>query len=395
MIENISSPVPETWPYHGPDEIEAASRVLASGLTNYWTGDNGRRFEEEFAAYHGVRHAVALANGTVALEAALAALDIGPGDEVIVPARTFVASATAVVLRGARPVFADVDRDSGNITAETITDVLTPRTRAIITVHLGGWPCEMDPILALARDRGLYVIEDCAQSHGARYKGQLVGSLGDIGAFSFCQDKILSTGGEGGMVVTNNEQYWQSAWSSKDHGKSWEAVYEREHPAGFRWVHDSFGSNWRLTEVQAAIGRVQLTKLEGWVKRRQDNALLLKRLLGDLEALRIPEPPPHVKPAYYRFYMYIRPDRLRHAWTRDRVLATLTEHGVPATSGSCSEIYRERCFADAGLQPATRLRIAQELGETSVALPVHPTLSGDRLGAWAESIRAVVRGAAR
>ena len=383
------------WPYYAPDEVEAVQRVLASGRVNYWTGDEARLFEQEFAAYHGMPHAIALANGTVALEAALIALGIGPGEDVVVPSRTFVATAGAVVLHGARPVFADVDADGGNVTAETVAATLTPRTRAVIVVHLGGWPCEMDPILALARERGLYVIEDCAQSHAARYKGRLVGTLGHIGAFSFCQDKIMSTGGEGGMVITDDEELWRTMWSLKDHGKSWEAVYERDHAPGFRWLHESFGSNWRLTETQAAVGRLQLHKLEAWVDRRRHNAEILMQALDGLEALRIPRPPRHIDPACYRLYAYVRPENLAAGWSRDRILAEFAERGAPSMSGSCSEIYLERCFAEAGLQPADRLPVARHLGDTSLALPVHPTLDKERIAGWGRVIREILGEATR
>ena len=183
------------WPYFAPDEIAAAVRVLESGNVNYWTGNEGRQFELEFAEFAGCRHAVAVANGTVALELALRTLGIGPGDEVVTSSRTFIASASCAVAVGARPVCADVDRDSGNITADTIRAVLTPATKAMVVVHLAGWPCEMDPILELAHERRLKVIEDCAQAHGATYKGRPAGSLGDIAAFSFCQDKIMTLPG--------------------------------------------------------------------------------------------------------------------------------------------------------------------------------------------------------
>jgi len=396
----------ETWPYYAPDEIEAASRVLGSGKVNYWTGEEARCFEKEFAAYVGTSYAVALANGTVALEAALLALGIGPDDEVIVPPRTFVATAGAVVLRGARPVFADVDRDSGNLTAATVEAALTPRTRAIIVVHLGGWPCEMEPILDLAQSRGLAVIEDCAQSHGAYYRGKHTGSLGEVGAFSFCQDKIISTGGEGGMLVTSSEPIWLAAWSAKDHGKSWAAVYGKNSKATegaphdaisptFRWLHHSFGSNWRMTEVQAAIGRLQLTKLESWVGRRRHLAQLLSEGLADLPALRIPRPAPHISPSYYRFYAYVRPEALRDGWDRDRILAEFAAHGIPALVGSCSEVYLEKAFAQSGLRPRERLPVARELGETSIAFPTHPTLTEATVMHWVEVARELIKRASR
>ena len=223
-----------SWPSYTQEDADAVSRVLLSNKVNYWTGSECREFEMEFAAWCGAKHAVALANGTLALDLALKVLGIGPGDEVVVTPRTFLASVSCVVSAGASPVFAEVDANSQNITAESIRAVLTPRTKAVICVHLAGWPCDMDPIMDLAAEKGLYVIEDCAQAHGARYKDRSVGSIGDIGCWSFCQDKIVTTGGEGGMVSTNSRDIWSKIWSYKDHGKSWGAVYEKKHPPGFR-----------------------------------------------------------------------------------------------------------------------------------------------------------------
>lgn len=363
------------WPFFDEDEVDAAGRVLRSGKVNYWTGQEGRLFEQEFAAFAGCRYAVAIANGSVALELALYALDIGPGDEVIVTPRTFVASASAVVLRGAKPVFADVDPDSGNITAETARAVLTPKTKAIIVVHLGGWPCEMDPILQLAREHGLKVIEDCAQAHGATYQGRPVGCLGDVAAWSFCQDKIITTAGEGGMLTTNDPQIWERAWSYKDHGKSYEAVYHREHPPGYRWLHESFGTNWRMTEVQAAIGRVALPKVPRWVEIRRRYAEYLAERFQRIPGLRVPMPPAHIGHAYYRFYAYVQPEMLKPGWDRDRIMMEVNQRGVPCFVGTCSEVYREKAFIEARLAPVERLPIAKRLGETALAFLVHPTLS--------------------
>ena len=272
------------WPSFSLEEIAAATRVLESGRVNYWTGDEGRQFELEFATFVGCKHAVALANGTVALELALQALGIGLGDEVIVPSRTFIASASCAVMRGARPVIADVDRDSQNITANTIRAVLSARTRAIVTVHLAGWPCDMDPILALAHEHQLKIVEDCAQAHGATYKGRPVGSMGDAGAFSFCQDKIITTGGEGGMLTTNDPELWSRAWAFKDHGKSYDAVYQRQHPPGYRWLHESFGTNWRMTEMQSALGRLLLEQLPRFVQTRQRLAGVLTERFSAIPA---------------------------------------------------------------------------------------------------------------
>jgi dTDP-4-amino-4,6-dideoxygalactose transaminase len=341
---------------------------------NYWTGEEGRKFECEFAEFAGCNHAVALANGTVALEAALRAIGVGPGDEVITPSRTFIASASCAAAVGARAVPADVDRHSQNINAATIRPRLSARTKAIIAVHLAGWPCDIDPILELARERNLHVIEDCAQAHGASYKGRPVGSLGHVAAFSFCQDKNMTTAGEGGMLTTNDRVLWQRVWSYKDHGKSWDAVYRRQHPAGFRWLHESPGTNWRMTEVQSAIGRIALKKLPGWVERRRRHAALLTRAFSGIPGLRVSLPPAEVAHSYYKYYVFVRPHEVLAEWNRDRILQAIVAGGVPCSVGSCSEIYRERAFGPEG-SSHERLPVARELGETSLMFLVHPTLS--------------------
>ncbi len=363
------------WPHFEEDEREAVLEVMRSGQVNYWTGEQGRLLEQEFADYTGCNYAIALANGTVALELALYALGVGAGDEVITTSRTFIASASAAVMRGATPVIADVDPDSQNITAETIRDVITPKTKAIITVHLAGWPCDMNEIMALAEEHDIKVIEDCAQAHGARYKDRPVGSLGDVAAFSFCQDKIMTTGGEGGLLTTNSKEIWEKAWSFKDHGKSYDAVYNRDHPPGFRWLHESFGTNWRLTEMQSAIGRLQLRKLPAWREARQRHAAILTERFSEIESLRVALPSPNVEHAYYKYYVFVRPERLRAGWNRDHIMQAINDEGIPCFSGSCSEIYLEKAFVEASLGPARPLPVARELGETSLMFLVHPTLS--------------------
>ncbi len=310
-------------------------------------------------------------------------------------ARTFLASVSSIVLAGATPVFADIDPDSQNITPDTLRAVLTPRTRAILCVHLAGWPCDMDGILALAAEKGLRVVEDCAQAHGARYKGRPVGSLGDIAAFSFCQDKIMSTGGEGGLVTCRDDALWSRMWSFKDHGKSYDAVYNRPHPPGFRWLHESFGTNWRITEMQAAIGRRQLAKLDDWVARRRANMAALFAELEGLEALRLPQVPADIFHAAYRAYGFVRPERLKEGWSRDRIMAEVSARGVPCMSGSCSEVYREKAFDGTGLRPAAPLPVAQELGDTSLAFLVHHTLTPDDLRTVGRHAREVMLQATR
>jgi len=363
------------WPYFASDEISSVTSVLQSGKVNYWTGEEGRLFEKEFAVFTGCDYAIALANGTVALELAIYALGIGHGDEVIVTSRTFIASASCAVMRGAKPVMADVDPINQNITADTIKAVITPKTKAIIAVHLAGWPCEMESIIELAREHGLKVVEDCAQAHGATYNGRPVGSLGDVAAFSFCQDKTMTTGGEGGMLTTNDRELWEKAWAFKDHGKSYDAVYNRQHSPGFRWLHESFGTNWRLTEMQSAIGRIQLRKLPEWIRIRQRNANALTKCFSGITALRVTIPSDDISHAYYKYYVFVRPDRLKEGWNRDRIIAAINAEGVSCFAGSCSEIYLERAFEREGLRPLGRLAVAKELGETSLMFLVHPTLN--------------------
>ena len=383
------------WPRYDDDEVEAVRAVLQSGKVNYWTGGEGRVFEQEYAASVGVKHAIAVANGTVALDLALHALAIGQGDEVIVTSRSFVASASCVALCGAMPVFAEIDRESQNITAATIEPLVTSRTRAIIVVHLAGWPCEMDEIMSLARPLGIAVIEDCAQAHGAKYKGKPVGSLADIAVFSFCQDKIITTGGEGGLVATDNDVWWRRAWEFKDHGKSHDKVFGTDHPPGFRWVHDDFGGNGRLTEMQAAIGRIQLRKLPDWHAARVANAVRLREWLADVPGLRVPLPPLHVEHAYYRLYAFFDSQRFAPGWDQSRLMAAIEAEGVPVSVGSCGEIYREKSFASRHIGPLAPWPIAQECGETSLAFALHPGLEPQHFEAIGRAVGRAMERASR
>ena len=367
------------WPSYTQEEADAVSQVLLSNRVNYWTGKECREFEREFAEFAGTNHAIAVANGTVALDLALKALGIGAGDEVIVTSRTFLASVTCIVNAGAWPVFADVDADSQGISAETVASLINDNTKAVIAVHLAGWPCDMDGLNDLACRHGLSVIEDCAQAHGATYKGKPVGSLGHVAAWSFCQDKIMTTGGEGGMVTTNDRELWSRMWAYKDHGKSWEAVCEREHLPGFRWLHESFGTNWRMTEMQAAIGRIQLRRMPDWAERRRANCEAIWQAARECKGLRVPDVPEHIGHAGYKCYVFVEPTTLKSGWDRNRVMSEIVSAGIPCFSGSCSEVYFEKAIQDAGMTPAERLPVARELGDTSLMFLVHPTLTAEEI----------------
>ena len=384
-----------SWPHFDSDQIDVATRVLNSGQVNAWTGTETKAFEQEFASWIGSSKAIAISNGSLALSAAYLAVGLGQGDELITTPRTFIATASSAVLLGAKPVFADVDPDSGSITAATIAPLITPRTKAIAVVHLGGWPSDMPAICDLARSYDIAVIEDCAQAHGARINGQSVGTFGDVAAWSFCQDKILTTAGEGGMVTTARPDLWDAMWALKDHGKTHEAVFMREHPPGFRWLHERFGSNFRLTELQSAIGRIQLRRLPEWTATRTRNALMLVEALCDLSAVRVPLPPDHLTHAWYKFYAFVQSEALADGWNRDRILSEIGALGYPSLSGSCSEIYLEKCFQDAGLAPAEHLPVARELGESSLMFLVHPTITSEQMAGYVEAVRSVVQKACR
>ncbi|EGR0211437.1 DegT/DnrJ/EryC1/StrS family aminotransferase [Vibrio parahaemolyticus] len=378
------------WPSFSREEADAVSRVLLSNKVNYWTGSECREFEKEFAMWAGCEYAIALGNGTLALDVALRALGIGGGDEVITTPRTFLASASSIVTSGASPVFADVDLNSQAISAESIKAVLTPKTKAVIVVHLAGMPAEMDAIMALSEQYGFFVIEDCAQAHGAKYKGRSVGTIGHIGAWSFCQDKIMTTGGEGGMVTTNDKALWSAMWSYKDHGKSFEAIYNREHSPGFRWLHESFGTNWRMTELQAVIGRIQLTRMNMWTALRQANAEKIDEAVADLAVVRRVEVPEYCEHAEYKHYLFVEPQNLADGWTRDGIIEAILERGVPAYQGSCSEVYLEKAFDGTPWRPAERLKNAVKLGETSLMFLVHPTLTEQEIDKTCQVIREIL-----
>jgi len=385
----LNTPFPP-WPSYTPEEAEATSRVLLSNKVNYWTGQECREFEKEFATWTGCRYAIALANGTVALELALEALNIGSGDEVIVPSYTFIASASAVVMRGAVPVVADVDYNSMTLTAENIAEKLTAKTKGIIPVHLVGYPCDMDPIMELADKHNIKVIEDCAQAHGARYKGKSVGTIGHIGAWSFCQDKIMTTGGEGGMVTTNDHTLWSRMWSYKDHGKSWDAVYEYPHLEGFRWLHESFGTNWRMTEIQGVLGRIQLHRMVDWTAKRLHNATMIWDNVQNIRGLRIPVIHEWATHAAYKCYVLVDQSALNKGWSRDKIISAINDKGVPCYSGVCPEIYLEKAFDNTSWRPTERLPVAKQLGETSLMFLVHPTLTEEHISKTCKALREVM-----
>jgi len=391
-----SAPMP-AWPSPTRTQIDAVTAVLRSGRINYWTGTEGHSLEREYAEKLGRGHAIAVANGTLALELALRGFGIGPGDEVVVPARSFIATASSVVAVGARPVFADIDPESSDITAATIEAALTERTAAVIVVHVAGWPAEMDLIMALARECGFPVIEDCAQAHGATYRGRPIGSFGDAACFSFCQDKIVAAG-EGGLLALDDDAAYAIAWEYKDHGTSLVKITDpafTRQPASFRWTHDTFGSNHRMPELEAAMVRAGERELPAGHERRTELAVRLARGLAGVRGVRVPLPPAHCEHAFYRLYAHVLPEELAEGWDRDRVLFTIAAEGVPVQYGSCAELYREEAFVRAGLGPAERLPGAARADATTLAFFVHPTMADADIDDTIAAVRKTMEVAAR
>lgn len=395
------SKIKSSWPNFSKEESEKVKKVILSNKVNYWTGEECRKFEQEFSVFSDVKYSVAVANGTVALDLALKALNIGHGDEVIVTSRSFIASVSSIVNSGATPIFSDVCENSQNIKTSNIKQLITSKTKAILCVHLAGYPCEMININKLASSKGLFVIEDCAQAHGAKYMGKSVGSFGDIGCWSFCQDKIMTTGGEGGMVTTNNQKLWKKMWSYKDHGKSFDSVYNKDHSKGFRWLHDDFGTNWRMLEIQACIGRIQLKKMKTWTRKRNNNQNKIWSTCSKFNSIRVPKfnnkswegyHPGNIH-AGYKCYVFVKPEFLKEDWNRDRIIEALHSKGVDCFSGSCSEIYLEKAFDGTKFRPKKRLTVAKELGETSLMFLIHPNLTNSEMKLTCDLIEEVLKDA--
>ncbi len=380
------------WPYFDEGDIDAVADVLRSGKINRWTGTKNAEFENVVSSAVGVKHTVAVANGSLALELALRALGVGAGDEVITSCRTFIASAGAAVMCGATPVVVDVDLNSQNISPEAVERAITPRTKAIVAVHHAGFPCDMDALLAIAKAHNLFVVEDCAQSHGAAYKGRPVGSIGDIGAWSYCQDKIITTGGEGGAATTNSEHLWRKMWAFKDHGRNYDACFNGTHEHGFRWLSETFGSNWRMTEMQAQLGIRGYAQLPQRVEKRAANAHIYNTLLSKFGCITLTTVPENITHSYYKYYCFVKPESLKSSWSRDRIAAEISSRGVPCFSGTCWNISAEKCFKERGWEKSPAdLPNAFKLKDTALGLLVHPTITQADMAAAAEVIGGVLK----
>ena len=378
---------PAYEPWISSEDKKIVNKTLAQSMLTL--GPRLEKFEADFCKYSQAKYAIAVSNCTAALHLSLKALGIKKDDEVIVPDLTFVADANAVLACNAKPVIVDINKENFFLSIPNIKKNITKKTKAIIPVHIYGQVCNIDEILDVAHDNNLKVIEDCAHAIGTFHNSKHVGNLGNTGCFSFYPTKNITTA-EGGMVTTDSKELWSRMWSYKDHGKSYDAVYNTEHPPGFRWLHESFGTNWRMTEMQAAIGRIQIARMPEWTETRQRYGSMLDEVGKKYECIRTVNVPEYIEHAEYKHYFFVKPEFLKDGWTRDKIVEAMSELKVPCMQGSCSEVYLEKAFDNTPWRPRERLPRAKELGETSLMMLVHPTLRSDEMLKMCEALDSVL-----
>jgi len=343
VINKVAFP---RWPSFEETTIQKAMEPLRTGKVNYWTGEMGVRFENEWAKWNGAKYGITTSNGTSALHTAVAALGIGPGDEIICPSYSFIASSFCILQAGALPVFADVD-ETHTLDPADIESKITERTKAIIVVHLYGVVADLDPIMKIAKKHNLFVIEDCAQCFGGIYKGKKVGTIGDAGCFSFCQSKHFTTGGEGGAVITDNEALQWECRSFRDHGYD---VKERlrllELEAKLTYIHNRVGFNYRMTEMQSVIGLCELDRLDTWnlSNRRKNGRFLIEALKGHPLVLHPPLDTKEQENAFWWAPFVLDVDRLRVPVKQ--FVSAMEAEGVPVYGVQWPEMYKEKAYLE-------------------------------------------------
>ena len=365
-----------TWPIYDEQMLVGINKIIKKGQVNYLFGKWGKEFENLFSKYHKVSYSIAVSNGTVGLELALAALELNNNDEVLVTPRSYYSSASCIIRNNLKPVFVDIDLNTQNILVDDIKKKITKKTKCIICVHLGGLPCEMNEIMKIAKHNKIKVIEDCSQAHGAMLDGKLAGSFGDIAVWSFCNDKIISTLGEGGMISTSNKNLYNKLWSLKDIGKNIKKYYENnKKKIGFQWLHDSIGTNARLTEIQSYAGYYQLKKLSYVVKKRNENATFLKTELSKLNIFSFLNYSPNYYNAYYRFNFLFNPKYQTNKLSRNILLKELGPR-IDIREGSCPEIYNEKYFK---MNYSFFCPNANYIGKYALSLQVDQTIKRESL----------------
>lgn len=379
-----------TWPNYSNYEANLVKKIIQSNKVNYWSGKTCKIFEEKFSKFHSLKYAVSVMNGSVALEVALKSIGLKKKDEVIVTSKSFIISASAVLNLGATPVFSDIQSESGNIDPEHIQKLITKKTKAIIVVHLAGWPCEMGKILNLSKKFKIKIIEDCSQAHGAKLDKKYVGSFGDLSIWSFCNDKIMTTGGEGGMIATNNKEYYKKANSYKDHGKNFEKIKNNKKKIGFQYVHDDLGTNYRMTSMQGALGIYQLGKLDNWVSKRFNFYKYMLSKLVNIDGIKLPNIPKNITHATYRMYIQLDFSKLKKNINIRQVIKMIRDEGTPCSTGACSEIYNELVFKKYFKGSFKRFKNAKLSDETSIAFFVNPFTKKKEINFMINSLKKVI-----
>lgn len=363
------------WPTYDKKLIKTISEIIASGKVNYLFGNYGKKFEKKFSKYHGLNYSVAVSNGTVGLELALASLDLKADDEILVTPRSYYSSVSCIIRNNLKPVFVDIDPLTQNICIKDLTKKINKKSKCIICVHLGGLPCDMDKIIPLAKKNNIKVIEDCSQAHGAKINKKIVGTFGDIGVWSFCNDKIISTLGEGGMVSTNNKKIFEKIWSLKDIGKNYQKYHSKIINFKFRWLHDDIGTNARLTEVQSYAGFHQIKQLNKFIYHRQQNASYVYSQLKTVPCLKFIIAPKKYTNVFYRLNFLFDDKYSSKKLSRDKILKDLSKK-INIREGSCPEIYKEKYFRKNFFMKCPN---AEFIGKNSLSLQVDQTITKKNL----------------
>ena len=363
----------KSWPNFSKKLISQVGNVIKSGKINYTTGPYGQKFENEFSKHIGNKFSIAICNGTAALEVAIKSLRLPKKSKIIVPARSFFSSAACIVNTGHIPVFVDVDLLTQNISLEDIKNKISKKVRAIICVHLAGLPCDIRGVKKIANKHNLKIVEDCSQAHGASIQNKKVGSFGDVSTWSFCNDKIISTLGEGGMISTNNKSIYEFCKRYINHGSD---LKKNKNSYKFVYNKNTFGTNLRLTEIQSFAGMEQLKNLKKIQNKRQKMSKDYYNLILKYNKYFYSYyPSKNIKSAWYRFYFFLKTEVKNYKNIRFKIIKDLNRNDLKCFTGSCPEIYLEKSFQKLKNFRSIRLKNSKILGETSIALDVNHTLN--------------------
>ena len=363
----------KNWPNFSKDLVSKVGKILSSGKINYTNGQYGKKFEKEFSKFVGNKYSIAICNGTAALEVAIKSLKLPKNSEIIVTARSFFASAACIVNTGHIPIFADIDLLTQNISLHDIKKKISKKTKAIICVHLAGIPCNMHDIKKLGNKNKIKIIEDCAQAHGASLDNKQVGSFGDVSTWSFCNDKIISTLGEGGMISTNNKKIYDFCKTYINHGS---VLQNKKNSEKFIYNKDYFGTNLRITEIQSIAGLEQLKNLKKVQIKREKMSKSYFHIISKYQNYIYSYfPSRNIKCAWYRFYFFLKTDVKDYQKIRFKIIKNLKRNNLKCFTGSCPEIYLEKSFKKLKNFKVTRLINSKILGQTSIALDINHTLT--------------------